>query len=262
MIQMSNPLQSPLLHESDKSFWHGYVDFYGQHLPHVVEGHILEFGVFHGNSIRWLLERHPLARITGADILPVQPDWPVDPRVAYRQVDQSSDRQVEDLFRSIEPPSLIIEDGSHIPSHQARCLRIGLRHLQPGGYYVLEDIHTAHPAHELYQEECARSGPGRSREPRPTVLSLLLCIEHLLRLGEAFGPAHLQQFGTPDFMAPDDLLQIASRIQRVHVYRRSTLPTRCYACASTAFDYGRYRCACGVDLMKVADSMTAVIQVR
>lgn len=253
---------SPLLQESDKSFWHGYTDFYRQHLPRVVDGGIVEFGVFHGNSIRWLMEQYPQARITGVDILPTQPDWPVDRRVEYRRVDQSSDPQVTDLFRSIERPSLIIEDGSHIPSHQARCLRLGLPQLQPGGTYVLEDIHTAHPAHDLYQEECTRAGFGRPQQNRPTVLSLLLCLEHLLRVGETFGPSQIQQFATQDFMGAQDLLDIAQRIQRIHLYRRSTLPTRCYACASTDFDYTSYRCRCGADLMKVADSMTAVIQVR
>ena len=259
---MSDALVSPLLQESDKSFWHGYTDFYAQHLPSVVEGGIVEFGVFHGNSIRWLMERYPRARITGVDILPVQPDWPAARRVEYRQVDQSSEQQVADLFRSIDKPFLIIEDGSHIPSHQARCLRIGIQHLQAGGYYVLEDIHTAHPAHELYQEECAKPGFGHPQENRPTVLSLLLCIEHLRRVGETFGPSHLQQFSAWDFMGAQDLLNIAQRIQRVHLYKRSTLPTRCYACASTDFDYKSYRCTCGAELMKVADSMTAVILVQ
>lgn len=194
--------QSPLLEESDKSFWHGYVDFYDRVLPAEMTAPIVEFGVFHGNSIRWLLSRYPQARIYGVDILHEQPEWPVSERVEYRCVDQSNERAVASFFQSIEAPGLIIEDGSHIPSHQARCLRLGLQVLRPGGVYVLEDIHSSHPMHELYAEEFANKhklkGSGRQY---PTVLSLLLCFEHLLRTGQALSESQLQQFAQPDFMS-------------------------------------------------------------
>ena len=86
---------------------------------------MVEFGVFKGNSIRWLPRRYPAARIVGADILPVQPEWPIDPRVEYALVDPLRDDEVEALLNRLPPPALIIEDGSHIPSHQWRCFRCG-----------------------------------------------------------------------------------------------------------------------------------------
>ncbi|MGJ7494382.1 hypothetical protein ACSFA8_04840 [Variovorax sp. RT4R15] len=130
---------SPLLATSDKSFWHGFTSFYDKHFPERVDGAIIEFGVFKGNSIRWLLTQFPDARIFGADILPTQPEWPIDPRVIYVELDQGRDEQVAALVNGVDRLQLIIEDGSHIPRHQSNCLKHGLSALQPGGMYVRGD---------------------------------------------------------------------------------------------------------------------------
>lgn len=255
-------LKSPLLEASDKSFWHGYIDFYNRVLPETLDAPIVEFGVFHGHSIRWLLEKYPTARIYGVDILQVQPEWPVSDRVEYRRVDQSDERAVSELFRTLDSPGLIIEDGSHIPSHQARCLRLGMAHLKPGGLYILEDIHSSHPQHELYQEELGIQVPPNKAKQHPTVLSLLLCFEHLLRTNSSLSPQQLRQFATPGFMTESQLNTLFQRIKRIEFFKRATLPTRCYACNSTAFNYTDFKCECGVDLMKVADSMTVLLESR
>lgn len=255
-------IHSPLLDESDKSFWHGYLGFYERLLPQVMTDPIVEFGVFHGHSIRWLLDTYPAAKIYGVDILQIQPEWPTSERVEYRCVDQSNERAVSEFFRSIPKPGMIIEDGSHIPSHQARCLRLGLEHLKQGGLYVLEDIHSSHPQHELYREELGETQPPNNAQQHPTVLSLLLCFEHLLRAGKSLNPQQLRQFATPGFMNEEQLKAMFEKIKRIEFYKRAKLPTRCYACNSTSFNYTDFKCECGVDLMKVADSMTVFIETR
>jgi len=259
MMTSSFP-HSPLLEASDKSFWHGFTSFYDRVLPETMSTPIVEFGVFHGHSIRWLLERYPVAKVYGVDILHVQPEWPRSERVEYRCVDQSNETAVSEFFRTIPRPGMIIEDGSHIPSHQARCLRLGLKYLLPRGIYVLEDIHSSHPQHELYKEEFIYQSPPKNAQHHPTVLSLLLCFEHLLRAGVEPSPTQLSQFATAGFMSESDVVEIFKRIKRIEFFRRATLPTRCYSCNSTNFNYIDFRCECGVDLMKVADSMTVLIE--
>lgn len=254
--------QSPLLEESDKSFWHGYLDFYARLFPQTMIDPIVEFGVFHGHSISWLLGKYPDAKIYGVDILQIQPEWPSSDRVEYRCVDQSNERAVAEFFRSIDKPGMIIEDGSHIPSHQARCLRLGLEHLKQGGLYILEDIHSAHPTHELYREELGNVPAPNAAQQHPTVLSLLLCLEHLLRTGQSLTHQQLRQFATPGFMTETQLKAMFAKIKRIEFFKRTTLPTRCYACNSTSFNYTDFKCECGVDLMKVADSMTVFIETR
>jgi hypothetical protein len=124
----------PIISQSDKFFWHGYIDFYLSHLPKKIIGNIVEFGVFKGNSIRWLLEQFPDSKcIYGIDILPQQKSWPISQRVIYKQLDQNKEDQVRSFFDEIESPSLIIEDGSHLPSHQSRCLKHGMNALESGG---------------------------------------------------------------------------------------------------------------------------------
>ena len=253
-------IPSPLLEESDKSFWHGYTGFYDERLPQTMPDPIVEFGVFHGNSIRWLLEKYPDAQIYGADILHVQPEWPTSTRVEYRCVDQSNELAVAEFFRTIPRPGMIIEDGSHLPSHQARCLRLGLEHLKPGGLYILEDIHSSHPQHQLYHEELSATPLADNTQHHPTVLSLLMCFEHILRTKQSLHQQQLRQFATPTFMTETQLHRVFKRIKRIDFFKRATLPTRCYSCNSSSFNYTDFKCECGVDLMHIADSMTVIIE--
>ncbi|MBB1599047.1 hypothetical protein [Variovorax sp. UMC13] len=246
---------SPLLATSDKSFWHGFLDFYALHLPPKIDGAVIEFGVFKGHSIRWLIERFPEASITGADILPVQPEWPLHPRVRYRQMDQDDASQVVQVLAEVPGIQLIIEDGSHMPKHQSTCLKHGLQALQAGGTYILEDIHTSHPAHSLYQEEFGT-------RPAQTSLSVLLAFEHLLRSGRPLTPAVRDGLARGAHFDADDIESLFGAVASIHMFKRATLPTSCWRCGSSNFDYHAYRCECGVELMGAADSMTLVVKKR
>ncbi|WP_457427932.1 class I SAM-dependent methyltransferase [Roseateles sp. P5_E7] len=247
---------SPLMAASDKSFWHAYVDFYAQHFPVDIDGLVVEFGVLNGNSIRWLSERFPSARLIGADILDVQPSWPQGERIRYAQVDQDSEAQVAAFLASIEPPRLLIEDGSHIPSHQSRCLRLGLQKLAPGGLYVLEDIHTSHPGHSLFQGDFGRV------ERAQTSLHVLLAFDHAKRLGLGeLGESRLARLAGAHF-SREQLQALYAQVDSVHVYKRATLPTQCWRCGSMEFDYLSWCCTCGEPLMSSADSMTIVLRKR
>ncbi|HPJ56152.1 MAG TPA: hypothetical protein PLJ99_00090 [Kiritimatiellia bacterium] len=263
--------ESPLLARSDKSFWHGYLDFYGAHLPKDIRGLIVEFGVFKGHSIQWLLHTYPAAQIIGVDILPVQPEWPTGSRVTYRQLDQGSEDQVRSFFDGIRPPALILDDGSHVPAHQSRCLKHGFNRLKPGGMYILEDIHTSHPAHPLHQREFHAnrairwlSGvlPSRkaARPDHQTALTLLLALEHIRRSGrDRLSDRERAVLSAGTHFTEADVLRLHAQIQAIHVYKRATLPAACYACGATSFDYHRLKCGCGVDLLGEADSMSVLI---
>jgi len=148
MTEKTNHKQPIDIQLSDKFFWHGYIPFY-----EIIQNRdfqkIAEFGVFKGGSIRWLLERFPQSEIFGADILPIQPEWPVDERFHFRQLDQSNREQIKS-FLAERKFDLIIEDGSHIPEHQVNCLIEGMRLLQSGGIYILEDIQTSLPHHPMH----------------------------------------------------------------------------------------------------------------
>jgi hypothetical protein len=240
---------------SDKSFWHRYVDFYEgafSKLGHVSA--ILEFGVFKGASIRWLAERFPDARIVGCDILPQRANWPVSGRIEYAQVDQGSVEQLRALFRRLDTTfDLIIEDGSHKPVHQRNCLVESISNVRDGGMYILEDIHSSHPRHPLYRalERDALIGP----------LHFLLAIEHLKVTGLGMDESTIHQLAGDSLFTPEDVALIFRKVQTIDIYKRATLPHRCFYCGRSDFDYAKLCCRCGADLYGESDSISAILRV-
>jgi hypothetical protein len=252
-------LTSPLLKNTDKFFWHGYVPFYEQHLPESLDGTIVEFGVFKGNSIRWLLERFPSASVIGIDILAIQEDWPTGDRVKYVQLDQGDEDLVQNFFSSHSGIRLIIDDGSHMPLHQSICLKHGFRALSPGGLYILEDIHTSHPAHSYYQSTFNNAAP-RSRS---TALSVLLAVDHLKRIGLRYlTPELVDSIDDGGVLGKSDIRFLFDCADRLALYRRSHLPDQCYNCGANVFNYHALRCTCGAEIFAEADSMSFFIRKR
>jgi len=168
-------MEHPLA-RSDKLYWHRYLSFYEQELAGLKCGSVLEFGIWQGASIRWLLSRYPGAKVYGADILPVQQGWPQGENVRYLRVDQAERDQIRACFAAISTKlDLVIDDGSHVPEHQCNCLVESIPHIRKGGIYILEDIHTSHPRHPYYRKS--------KRLFRPLVgpLQTLLALNHLKR---------------------------------------------------------------------------------
>lgn len=246
-----------LLDKSDKYFWHRYLDFYEAKFSFLKCQNVLEFGVFQGASVRWLLERFPKSHVFGVDILPVQPDWPKDKRITYFQVDQDSTSQIENLFKSIgERLDLIIEDGSHIPRHQRNCLVNSIPHINSGGIYILEDIHTSHPRHPFYKKA------KRIFAPLIGPLHMLLAIDHMISTGKKPTKKDLDLLIKDSLFSLSDIELLYERISSIDIYKRAKLPIRCFKCGNSDFDFHRFRCRCGVPLYSESDSMSALIHIR
>lgn len=232
-MQTDNSLKS-----SDKFFWHGYIEFYEQFFKNREFKNIAEIGVFKGNSIRWLLERFHQSKILAGDILSTQPEWPVNNRVQYVQMDQGNRQQVEDFFAT-QSFDLIIDDGSHLPQHQVMSLIAGWDSLEKNGIYILEDIHTNF-GHQT-----------------GNAMTVLLAINHCLRSGLPIDPEKITE---SSYMTPGDAYKLSSTIKSINFFRRTQLPLYCYLCKSKNFNYTRLKCQCGVDLFNPTDSMTCVIE--
>jgi predicted O-methyltransferase YrrM len=245
--------------QSDKFYWHRYIDTYLRAFAQLGEVRTLvEFGIFRGESTRWLAELFPNADIFAADILPQQPEWPCGPKIFYAQVDQGDRPLVRELLAAIETPiDLIIEDGSHIPQHQAACLADGLARLRPGGLYIVEDMGTSHPAQQAFAHYSLRED-----RRQPNVLNVLLAIQHLKDIGRDISPEICAQLSAPDFFSIDEIAMLAASMGRVEIFKRTQLPLRCYVCGAVDFDYVEWRCRCGAELYEPADSMTALVWKR
>jgi hypothetical protein len=245
--------------ESDKQFWHRYIETYERAFAKLGDARrVIEFGVLHGASISWLAECFPRAEIVGADILPLQPDWPVDPRISYRQIDQADPGGIIEMLADIQGEvDLIIDDGSHIPRHQASCLAASMPRLRRGGLYILEDIATSHPLHPNFAHHGFLGGLRVSN-----ALNVLLAIQHLKDTGATCGVRQADALAAPGFFSRDDVETLFALTARVEIYKRTQLPLRCYACDGNDFDYVSWLCRCGADLYHPADSMTALVWKR
>jgi cephalosporin hydroxylase len=236
---------------SDKYYWHRYIEEYERLVfSRLRPSRIVEFGVLHGDSIAALAKRFHQAEIVGVDILPEQPSWPKSEKIRYFQVDQANADDMAGLFRQIGPCDLVVEDGSHIPEHQAICLRIGWPWVTPGGWYILEDIHTSHPNNANWKHHTLQGCAN--------ALHVLLALEHLKATDRRVTAEMASALS--GFFEPNEIFDLSRTIANLYLFRRGLLPLRCYKCQQSDFDYVSLRCRCGVDLYAETDSMTCLLQ--
>jgi hypothetical protein len=129
-----------LKYKTDKSTYHNFMYFYETHLSFMRQQPInmLEIGFFKGSSIRTWLEYFSNATINCIDIIDV--DFTHE-RFIYNKISQE-DTRLKELFLE-QSFDLIIDDGSHMTSHQNRSLELLWPKLKNGGLYILEDLHTS-----------------------------------------------------------------------------------------------------------------------
>ena len=234
---------------SDKIFWHQFDLFYEQFFLCREFLHVGEIGIGNGSSVRWLLKKFPSALIYAGDIEPVRPDWPIDPRVIYSSVDQGNPTSVRRFFSQARF-DVIIDDGSHIPEHQALALMEGIANLKEGGLYIVEDIHTNLP---LNPGDTGLRIPGNP-------LTVLLALHHYKRQHVKLTGHLLRSVSSESMFTVEMIAFLAESIGELHFYRRTTLPLNCYKCGSSHYHFSRLRCKCGVAVYDPRDSMTVVLK--
>lgn len=134
-------------HQTDKSsFHHNYLHYYEGligHLRSKPKLNVLEIGVYDGASLRMWSDYFPNAMIVGADIDPRTLAFATS-QCRVEMVDQSDVAQLMRVATTHGPFDLVVDDGSHQWDHQITSLRTLYPFVKPGGYYVVEDIHTSY----------------------------------------------------------------------------------------------------------------------
>lgn len=102
---------------------------------------MVEIGVHQGASIRMWEEFFPRASLIGVDISTKCKKYATD-RVSIVIGDQSKQDFLDSFGASIDP-TIVLDDGSHVWSHQIETFKTLFPILRPGGFYVIEDIHTS-----------------------------------------------------------------------------------------------------------------------
>ncbi|HQT79734.1 MAG TPA: hypothetical protein PLD10_22045 [Rhodopila sp.] len=102
---------------------------------------LMEIGVLDGASLLAWRAFFPRARIVGCDIEPK--DRFAIGRIQTRVMDQSSAAELAKVGSEEGPFDIIIDDGSHLSSHQIISFYDLFERITPNGIYIIEDVQTS-----------------------------------------------------------------------------------------------------------------------
>ena len=122
---------------------HGYLGVYESALGHLRDKRfkLIEIGVHEGASLRMWEQFFPRARIVGVDIKKACKRFEND-RVTIRIGNQGNPAFLARLAQN-HRPLVVLDDGSHRWKHQIDTFRALWPSIRPGGYFIVEDIHTS-----------------------------------------------------------------------------------------------------------------------
>jgi hypothetical protein len=142
---------------TDKATYHNFTTFYDMVLAGKKDKimSMIEYGVAGDASLKmWQSYFSPQTTIYAFDI-DLRGD-PKLPNVHCIYANQDSQESLLAGLYGIGSVDLIVEDGGHFSTQQRNTLAVSWSHLNSGGYYILEDLHTNlshwYPNHKYWNE--------------------------------------------------------------------------------------------------------------
>lgn len=126
---------------TDKATYHFFTEVYDDIFKLYNSPRILEIGVAEYKSIAMYLEYFDKPYIVAMDI--EEKKHYVNEHWRYVKGDQTS---VDDLSKCVVGEDLfdiVVEDGGHSMKQQQVTFGYLIDYIKPGGYYILEDLHTS-----------------------------------------------------------------------------------------------------------------------
>lgn len=139
-------------YDTDKSTYiHNYLNKYEFFLQkyRTLDFNLLELGVFKGASLKMWSNYFNNAQIIGVDIDENCKQYAGENRKVII-ADLSLEETLEDLKQY--SPLVIIDDASHLWSHQIKALCLLFSSLPSGGLYILEDLETSFDGYGIYAD--------------------------------------------------------------------------------------------------------------
>ena len=109
---------------------------------------ILEIGVNRGGSLELWRDYFQNATVYGIDINH-KALRAISERIKVSMVNQSNKAELEEFARG-KHFNIIIDDGSHVVSHQILSFETLWPHVSNGGYYIIEDVITCYWINSKY----------------------------------------------------------------------------------------------------------------
>lgn len=102
---------------------------------------ILEIGISTGNSLNLWTEFFPNANVYGIDIVDCK--HMTRGKIKTFQCDQSNREEMKKIMEQLPLMDIIIDDGSHVISHQQITIATLFPFVKSKGMYWIEDLHTS-----------------------------------------------------------------------------------------------------------------------
>lgn len=134
-----------LKHYTDKAYHHCFTQFYEPYIEPLRADPVklFEIGVDTGASLFMWADYFNNGTIYAIDI--EDKKFISEERIHVEQGSQSDPEFLNKVFSDIVF-DIIIDDGSHKVDHQQISLKELFKRLRPGGFYILEDLHTSRAA--------------------------------------------------------------------------------------------------------------------
>lgn len=133
-------------HNTDKAsrshFYTKYYDFFFSPYRNK-DIKLLEIGIASGASLRMWKEYFTTAIIYGIDVSDGYKIYEEE-RINVLTGDQSNVESLNKIISNIGNMDIIIDDGSHVSAHQILSFKTLFPAVKPGGFYVIEDLHTSY----------------------------------------------------------------------------------------------------------------------
>lgn len=143
-LAMGRTAKGPEGHNFTEVYDHFFLPLRGEPIR------ILEIGIDQGGSLLMWADYFPKGRIFGIDIED-RSSMETDRTRTFVADQAKRDQLGAFLAKYPGPYDIILDDGGHSMEQQQVSLGFLFAHVRPGGYYVIEDVHTSLPAFYPYK---------------------------------------------------------------------------------------------------------------
>lgn len=222
-----------LKHGTDKAFYHSFTEFYSEYFDKFLDKpiNILEIGIASGSSLLMLKEYFPKATIYAIDINENSVNLKLGENINTYLCSQIDFVKLNEIIKDIKF-DIIIDDGSHITSHQEKSLGFLFPFLNKNGIYVCEDLHT--------------SLKRTFVDTKITILDILKNFNITKKIEATL-------------IDSKNLEYLNENISKIEIYYRNTNALQCYSCKKYNSNNLPF-CSCGTNISPTDLSITSIIR--